>query len=235
MRRIQASKGIAITLMIGAGCGPGDRPTKESADAYRAAQAAVDAKIEDARSAFEAAASEIREGRWVPREDLGKCKADLPMYPNSKDHYEMAFVTSRRDWGALTDDVFAKMRAAVGKVAAPETFTSEQELRSATTRLKELDVEGVKNALIGVVDESVEPKQQGKDTFSGGHERGRIWLWSFRKRAVLCASVYDATSSESVEVYKSNVMDTNQQLGADLFGHARDNAVKSLFVAGPPK
>lgn len=111
-------------------------------------------------------------------------------------------------------------------------------IAAETKRLADL-VPFSTDILVLYVNEEVRPKYDGGDTFDGGSQRGRAWIWSAKTHQVTCASEFVGTSPADVtaRIYdqRSPGTDVSVALTLALSRASERSAIANLVAAGLPK
>jgi hypothetical protein len=231
---------LALTLLMLAAC---DSPSASSLAAYRDAQKSGLARVAEQEKALAQAIAAIRAGQWVPRPDLGACTATLPPPPTEKDHtgvYPAWVMDDSSGWGDLVERVFRSTHESLsvgpsGPIPPPDT---QKAVVADTAQFAAVDPRNADDFAILLVDDLHRPKETGPDTFEGGDERGRAWVFSPKKGAIVCAGTFDSRTPQEVLV-KFFSRGHEGQVDSDLLMALRRSsirgAVQGFVAAGPPK
>jgi hypothetical protein len=235
MRKLLALAALALV-----GC---DHPSSRSVAAYREAQKAALARVDEQQAALSKSVGEIREGKWVPRRDLGACVSSLPPPPDPKDPgvypawvLDDPVADGVAGWNHLGERVFKQLRESIGDPNSEFMPDTEKETLAKTARIGALDPRDEKDFAILFVDELHRPTQTDEKTFAGGDERGRVWVWNPKARTVICAGTFESTTPHEVLVKFYHEDNRPMQVSSDLMLSLRKNSIHSaiggLIAAG---
>jgi hypothetical protein len=230
-----AVKLLACAAVV-AGCG--NKPSKAAVDAYRSAQKAALERLRTWEKDFASAMVDVKDGKWVPRPDLGACTTTVPKPLSDTDDgvgYPAFFV--RDDgWDSFTSRVFNQAELEAG---SPDRPAPDSDRIVEETKRLEGFVPFTTDVLVLEVDHEVKAKHGAGDSFEPGSQSGRAWVWTSTTHKISCAGEFAATTPSEVTatIYDGEDPDNEKdiQLTLALGRMSERSAMSHLIAAGPPR
>jgi hypothetical protein len=219
--------------------------------------AALASGEQDAKERDQERLTALAATRVVPRPDLGACPVTIEapgppqtslgmqvMFPRRSDRLELSSPEEvLRGGGPRAHAVRVQIESVRDRLDKGFELPSQRDERVPQLRASAEGLRAVERMPFDatlIVDARVDPRPEPsappapgvkvERRFHGGSLRGRFYVWSYQEKAIVCAALVDATSSDLVRT-----LSTQHDLDTDLEDQALRAAVAGLARAGAPR